>query len=87
MNTNQKPINMSKTKVLFFGILEDISGCREKDFSNFASSDELMKHLKAEYPDLENKTFQIAINQKIINTNTKLNNGDTIALLPPFAGG
>jgi molybdopterin synthase sulfur carrier subunit len=76
-----------KIKVLFFGILEDVSGCREKDFSNFASSDELMKHLKTEYPNLEERTFQIARNQEIININTNLNDGDTIALLPPFAGG
>ena len=76
-----------KNKVLFFGILEDIVGSKELIISEGNSSDELLKNIKKQYPELENKTFQIAVNQQIINTNTTLNDGDEIALLPPFAGG
>ncbi|HJN63139.1 MAG: MoaD/ThiS family protein [Flavobacteriales bacterium] len=76
-----------KNKVLFFGILEDIVGSKELIISESNSSDELLKNIKKQYPELENKTFQIAVNQQIINTNTTLNDGDEIALLPPFAGG
>ena len=76
-----------KNKVLFFGILEDIVGSKELIISESNSSDELLKNIKKQYPELENKTFQIAVNQQIINTNTTLNDGDEIALLPPFADG
>ncbi len=76
-----------KNKVLLFGILEDIVGSKELIISESNSSDELLKNIKKQYPELENKTFQIAVNQQIINTNTTLNDGDEIALLPPFAGG
>ena len=74
-------------KVLFFGILEDVVGSKEIIISNINSSDELIKKIKYLYPELENKTFQVSVNQQLINTNTTLNNGDEIALLPPFAGG
>ena len=76
-----------KNKVLLFGILEDIVGSKEIIISESNSSDELLKNIKKQYPKLKNKTFQIAVNQQIINTNTTLNDGDEIALLPPFAGG
>ena len=74
-------------KVLFFGILEDVVGSKEIIISNINSSDELIKRIKYLYPELGNKTFQVSVNQQLINTNTTLNNGDEIALLPPFAGG
>ncbi len=78
---------MNTIKVLFFGSLEDVVGVKEKDFSDIKTSDSLFNILKRSYPELNNKTYQVAINQQIINKNTTLSNGDTIALLPPFAGG
>ncbi|HJN63568.1 MAG TPA: MoaD/ThiS family protein [Flavobacteriales bacterium] len=78
---------MNTIKVLFFGSLEDVVGVKEKDFSDINATDSLFKILNKNYPKLNEKTFQVAVNQQIINTNTTLNNGDEIALLPPFAGG
>ncbi|MBT4478312.1 MAG: MoaD/ThiS family protein [Flavobacteriales bacterium] len=78
---------MNTIKVLFFGSLEDVVGVKEKDFSDIKTSDSLFNILKRSYPELNKKTYQVAINQQIINKNTTLSNGDTIALLPPFAGG
>jgi molybdopterin synthase sulfur carrier subunit len=78
---------MNTIKVLFFGSLEDVVGCKEKALANINTSDELINHLKTEYSNLTEKTFQVAVNQQIIKSNTNLNNGDTIALLAPFAGG
>jgi sulfur-carrier protein len=78
---------MNTIKVLFFGSLEDVVGVKEKDFSDINATDSLFKILNKNYPKLNEKTFQVAVNQQIINTNTTLNDGDEIALLPPFAGG
>ncbi|MBC8266689.1 MAG: MoaD/ThiS family protein [Flavobacteriales bacterium] len=76
-----------RIKVLFFGVLEDVTKKKEMSISDFSDTDSLLKALKNEFAELNEKTFQIAVNQTIINKNTTLNNGDTIALLPPFAGG
>jgi|TARA_B100000315_G_scaffold198040_1_gene189466 molybdopterin synthase sulfur carrier subunit len=78
---------MNTIKVLFFGSLEDVVGVKEKDFSDINATDSLFKILNKNYPKLNEKTFQVAVNQQIINTNTTLNDGDEIALLPPFVGG
>ncbi len=76
-----------KIKVLFFGILEDITACKEMELTEIATSNQLKEILNSKYPKLTESTFQLALNQSIITENTSLNNGDTIALLPPFAGG
>ena len=78
---------MNTVKVLFFGSLEDIVGIKEKDFSDIKTTDSLFDLIKKNYPELNKKTYQIAVNQQIISKNTTLNSGDIIALLPPFAGG
>jgi len=36
---------------------------------------------------LNDKIFTIAVNQSIVNEKTAWNNGDEVALLPPYAGG
>jgi sulfur-carrier protein len=39
-------------------------------------------------PALQQKTFRIAVNNKIVDDeNSPLNHGDKIALMPPFSGG
>ena len=78
---------MINIKVLFFGSLEDISGCKESKFTDFTNLDSLIKSLEISFPKLKGKTYQIAINKKIESKNINLNEGDEIALLPPFAGG
>lgn len=57
------------------------------DYSNAADTDMLELDLKNKFPQLKNFTYRIAVNKEIINKNTKLNDGDEIAFLPPFSGG
>ena len=59
---------MNTIKVLFFGSLEDVVGVKEKDFSDINATDSLFKILNKNYPKLNEKTFQVAVNQQIINT-------------------
>ena len=76
-----------KIKLLFFGNISDITGTGEMDYSNAADTDMLELDLKNKFPQLKNFTYRIAVNKEIINKNTKLNDGDEIAFLPPFSGG
>ena len=72
--------------VLVFGSLTEAVG--EKQFQlESADTEELRSQLVEFYPVLGEKLFTMAVNQSIINENTKLNDGDEVALLPPYAGG
>jgi molybdopterin converting factor small subunit len=46
-----------------------------------------MNELIAQFPSIGNKKYFVAVNQKMIQTNTLLKTGDTVALMPPFSGG
>lgn len=76
-----------EVKIITFGQIEELIGSKCFKISNVVDRDALVKQLLAEYPTLQNCTFSTAINKAIVSDNKKLNDGDVIALLPPFSGG
>ena len=77
-----------KVSVLFFGSLIDATGGkREIQLNDMRDMDSVKNNLLKQFPQLENYTFRIALNQKILDENHDLIDNDVIALLPPFAGG
>lgn len=76
-----------KVNVLLFGSLIEKTGKTEISVKNIETSNKLIEELSERYPFLMKTTFAVAVNQTIIKGNIQLNDGDEIALLPPFAGG
>lgn len=76
-----------KITILFFGGLADISGAGQIEFQYSEDTEKLNEQLIIKYPLLKNKNYRIAVNKILINKTQLLNEGDTIAFLPPFAGG
>ncbi len=74
-------------KVKVFGKLVEMLGSSELEFSQCADINSLKIELNQVYPSMSNIQFAIALNNKISTTNAELNEGDQIALLPPFSGG
>lgn len=74
-------------KVLFFGILAEKAGLSEKIYSGIADTDSLQVAVAADVIGLEGYRYIIAVNRQTVNENIKLNDGDEVAFLPPFAGG
>lgn len=76
-----------KIKVLLFGILAEKAGRQDFEVENINDIAALETHLISKYPSFANYKFRISVNQNIVDTNKKLNEGDEVAFLPPFAGG
>jgi molybdopterin converting factor small subunit len=76
-----------KVKVLFFGVLSEITETGIKFYQEVKSVDQLKLKIVDDYPELVHYDFRISVNNEIINSDTPLSDGDEIALLPPFAGG
>ncbi len=74
-------------EVITFGLISEVLGTQKLKIKDCSNTDILKEELLKEHPKLKNLKFVIAVYKKIINSNTKLNNGDIVALLPPFAGG
>jgi molybdopterin synthase sulfur carrier subunit len=76
-----------KVKVLFFGVLSEVSGTGIKFYEDVKSTDHLNFRVSDDFPEMVHYKFKISVNNNIINSDTNLNDGDEIAFLPPFAGG
>ena len=74
-------------KVILFGQLTDIVKESEILLSNVSDTDSVVNALNKAYPELASSKYAIALDKKVIKTNTVLSNGSVIALLPPFSGG
>lgn len=76
--------------VKYFGLIADVTKSNEEiittEKADFSTKD-LLENLTHKYPDLNENLFVIAVNKMIASDNLVLKNNDTIAILPPFAGG
>jgi len=73
--------------VIIFGKLIDITGSAAITINNVADTEQLNEQLHNRYPALTGYPYLIAVEKEIIQGNTPLKNKDTVALLPPYAGG
>lgn len=74
-------------QVMLFGSLAQIVGKNSLEVNACQDTLNLKNELVKAFPNLNKYQFVIAVNKQIVNENTKINNGDVVALLPPFAGG
>jgi sulfur-carrier protein len=73
-------------QIVLFGRLVDIAG--SPVFVNgVADTDSLIKALHNAYPALAEAKYVIAVDKRVITSNTLLNEKSVVALLPPFSGG
>ncbi|CAG1022168.1 Molybdopterin synthase sulfur carrier subunit [Methylococcales bacterium] len=76
--------------VLAFGIAKDIFGRESVQISlnNEADIASLKTLLEEQYPKLkELASYMIAVNDEYAHTDTVINPGDEIAIIPPVSGG
>jgi sulfur-carrier protein len=74
-------------RVLFFGVLTTVTGMSFRIYQDIKSFDHLKQAIGDDFPEINNYSYLIAVNNEIINSDPELNDGDEVALMPPFAGG
>lgn len=78
---------LMKVKIIAFGQIEEILGNKEMDWlTDQVDISGLKNELESSYPQLQNISYRFAVNESLVD-NINLSMDDTIALLPPFAGG
>ena len=73
--------------LLSFGQVTDITGKDTLKIPDVKNTNELNEFLSKVWPQLQSTKYSIAVNKKVVQENTQLHDGDTVAILPPFSGG
>ncbi len=76
-----------KINILAFGQIEEIIGSNHITLTEISDTEVLKNKLSEEFPRINTIPYSISVNKNIINGNHKLEDGDEVALLPPFSGG
>ena len=74
----------------YFGLLADITQLKEEQFAfeeETISVSALKSKIENSYQNMQNTTYNIAVNQAMCDLKTAIKDKDVIAFLPPFAGG
>ncbi len=74
-------------EIIFFGQLADVAGRERLQSENHYDTDTLRRTLEQHFPGLQQVTYMVAVNRKVVQSNTPLTGSETIALMPPFSGG
>jgi sulfur-carrier protein len=74
-------------KVLFFGVLTDITKTGFKHYSGITSFNDLKYRIQDDFPEIVHYSYVISLNNQLIDRDPVMKDGDEIALMPPFTGG
>ena len=85
-NSSKQNLSM-KIKILFFGNLGEKAGTSSVDVKGVDSLQGCREWIERQVPDLQGKVYLTAVNQDLIRGDQALQDGDEIAVMPPFAGG
>jgi molybdopterin converting factor small subunit len=76
-----------QVKVLFFGVLAEVTGTNFTFFRNVKSLGELKLRIQDDFQEVVHYNYRFSLNNVLVDNDPLLNDGDEVALLPPFAGG
>ena len=76
-----------QVKVLFFGVLAEVSGTGIKHYHDVRSISDLKLRIQDDFPEIVHYNFRISLNSELTDNDIELKSEDVIALMPPFAGG
>ena len=57
------------------------------EINDSISVKQLKETINAKYPEVSEKTYQIAVNEEFVQDNDTVKNMDIVALIPPVSGG
>lgn len=80
-----------RIRVLFFAAVRDLTGVESASFEVDCETrvKDLLSKIEAKYPKTQGiwRAVRVAVNEEFASLQTILRKGDTLAIIPPVAGG
>ncbi|MFN3939114.1 MAG: MoaD/ThiS family protein [Chitinophagales bacterium] len=76
-----------KISIISFGVIHEILESTIIETDNAITVAQLRELLETDFPVLKEMHFRFALNKKMAMEDAIIQDGDTIALMPPFSGG
>lgn len=85
----KNPRKGNKMKVLYFAELKELLNKTQEDMqmTDSMTVENFEQYLFEQYPQINNKKFQIAVNEEFVQKADVIQPNDTVALIPPVSGG
>nr|WP_249664802.1 molybdopterin converting factor subunit 1 [Staphylococcus caprae] len=85
----KKRREVNNVRVLYFAELKEIlnQSSEEIDIKKEMTVQEFEAHLFNQHPEIDDKKFQIAVNEEFVRKDDIIQPQDTVALIPPVSGG
>ncbi|RYD79435.1 MAG: molybdopterin synthase sulfur carrier subunit [Sphingobacteriales bacterium] len=74
-------------ELISFGKISELISNQTLETEGIETTDNLKEYLERTFPDLAGMKYKLALNKNLIQQNTEIKNGDSIAIMPPFSGG
>jgi len=80
-------MHSNKISILFFGQLVELTGKTGIELSGIEDTFAAQEILKDLFPQLGQTPYILALDREVIHENIQFKGNQTLALLPPYAGG
>ncbi|TKC01555.1 MoaD/ThiS family protein [Pedobacter cryotolerans] len=74
-------------EIISFGKIAEFLQNQELQLEGIVDTEQLREHLENKFPRLSSMKYKLAVNKKLVQVNTLINNNDSVAIMPPFSGG
>jgi len=74
-------------EIIAFGKIAEFIRGQRISLTAVSDTEQLRKYLEDSYPLLSGTKYKLAINKRIIQQKTAIQNNDSVAIMPPFSGG
>jgi len=76
-----------KIEIISFGKIAEFISNQKIDIAEIADTDNLKIHLESLFPELRGMKYKFALNNQLVQVNSRINHNDILAIMPPFSGG
>jgi molybdopterin synthase sulfur carrier subunit len=78
---------MMEIEIISFGKIAEFVANQRMKVMEVNDTDQLAQYLERLFPALATMKYKLALNKSIVQENTKLQDNDAVAIMPPFSGG